>query len=80
MSHYQILLEIELLEYKMNKFNFTENTGNLKETEEKFLKPKSKEETLKDAIEFLDTAKFNFACFVDAFKRYLIKSGLLKKE
>jgi len=48
--------------------------------EEKFFKEKPKEETLKDAIDFLDTAKFNFACFVDSFKRYLIKSGLLVKE
>ena len=36
-------------------------------------KPKPKEETLKEAIEFLETASFNFASFVGAFKSYLEK-------
>ena len=49
--------------------------GNLDDT-----KPKPAEETLKDALEALEGVTFSFACFVDAFKRYLKKSGLLKKE
>jgi hypothetical protein len=49
-------------------------------------KLKNKEETLSDSLEFLEKSKeasedfrFNFACFVDSFKRYLIKSGNLKE-
>jgi len=34
-------------------------------------KPKTKEEILKYAIESLEDAHFSFACFVDAFKRYI---------
>lgn len=49
-------------------------------TEEKFLKEKTPEEALKEAIEFLDTAKFNFACFVEAFKRYIEKLNIIKLE
>ena len=43
-------------------------------------KPKSKEEELNYCLEELETARFNFACFVDSFKRYLIKAGILTKE
>jgi len=43
--------------------------------EEKFFKPKSKEEVLKQALDHLEEANFNFACFVDAFKRYVLKDG-----
>lgn len=57
------------------------------EKEEKFYKPKSPEETLKDSLEFLDKSleatedlRFNFACFVDSFKRYLEKAGILKEK
>ena len=43
------------------------------------LKPKSKEIELKECLDFLEETRFNFACFVDSFKRYLIKSGALKE-
>lgn len=43
-------------------------------------KPKPKEETLKEALEFLHEARFNFACFVDSFERYLKKAGILQKD
>lgn len=42
------------------------------------IKPKSKEEELKSALEYLEETRFNFACFVDSFKRYLEKIGMLK--
>jgi len=42
-------------------------------------KEKSPEQTLKDSIDFLDETRFNFACFVDSFKRYLVKSNFLEK-
>lgn len=43
-------------------------------------KPKSKEEELAYVLEELEDVKFHMACFVDAFKRYLIKSKLLEKD
>jgi hypothetical protein len=43
-------------------------------------KLRSKEEELKDCMEFLEETRFNFACFVDSFKRYLGKAGILLKE
>jgi hypothetical protein len=43
------------------------------------VKPKSKEQELKDCLEYLEETRFNFACFVDAFKRYLEKAGILIK-
>ena len=33
-------------------------------------KPKTAEEVLNEAIEYLDSANFNFACFVSAIKRW----------
>ena len=48
--------------------------------EERFRKEKTKEEIFNDGINFLDKAKestedlrFNFACFVDCFKKYINK-------
>ena len=41
-------------------------------------KPRSKEQELKDCIEYLEETRFNFASFVDSFKRYLEKAGMLK--
>jgi len=38
--------------------------------EEKFIKFKTKEENLKDALDFLDETRFNFACFVDSFTKF----------
>lgn len=38
-----------------------------------FHKPKTQEEIFKDTIEFLEETRFNFACFCDSTKRYLIK-------
>ena len=49
-------------------------------SEEKFFKPKSKEEILDEAITFLDDAMFNFACFVSAFKRSLNKEDDRKQK
>ena len=40
---------------------------------------KTPEEELNYAIEELENFKFHFACFVDAFKRYLEKAEILKK-
>jgi hypothetical protein len=42
-------------------------------------KPRSKEEELTACLEYLEETRFNFACFVDSFKRYLIKAGILTK-
>jgi len=39
----------------------------------------SKEETLLCVVVAFEQAKFNIACFVDAFKRYLIKAQFLDK-
>jgi len=50
------------------------------EKEEKFIIPKSKEEQLSGALEELEEARFRFCCFVDQFKTYLIKAGILTKE
>jgi hypothetical protein len=50
------------------------------EKEEKFLIPKSKEEQLSECLDYLEETRFNFACFTDSFKRYLIKAGILTKE
>ena len=33
----------------------------------------TKEEELKSLMEFLEETRFNFACFVDSFKRYIDK-------
>jgi len=38
------------------------------------------EETLEYAIEQLDDARFAFAAFVDAFKRYMDERGLNKDD
>jgi len=35
------------------------------------LRKKTKDELLKEALEFLDDAQFKFCCFVDSFKRSL---------
>ena len=43
-------------------------------------KPKTKEEDLTYALNELEDMKFHMACFVDAFKKYLIKSKLLGKD
>ena len=37
------------------------------------LKSKSKEEELDYCLDKLETARFNFACFVDSFKTYVEK-------
>ena len=54
------------------------NIDNLKSLED--TKPKSASQTLKESLEFLDKSKeatedlrFNFACFVDSFKRFIEK-------
>lgn len=47
--------------------------------EEKFLVKKSKEEQLQDTLNYLEETRFNFACFVDSFKRYLISAKLIEK-
>jgi hypothetical protein len=41
--------------------------------EEKFYKEKNKDQELKDCLGYLEETRFNFACFVDSFKRYLEK-------
>jgi len=41
------------------------------------VKPKTADETLKEAIEALDECRFRFVIFFDSFKRYLKKAGLL---
>ena len=41
--------------------------------EEKFPKPKTKEQILNEVIEKLEESRFAFVCFFDAFKRYLEK-------
>ncbi len=41
--------------------------------EEKFPKPKSKEELLNEVMEKLEESRFAFVCFFDVFKRYLEK-------
>ena len=46
--------------------------------EEKFFKPKSKEEKLIEALEELKEANFKFACFVGCFEGYVSK--ILKEE
>jgi hypothetical protein len=43
-------------------------------------KPKTKEEELKDLLDYLEETRFNFACFVDSFKRYLVKAGIITKD
>ena len=43
------------------------------------LKSKSKEEQLIETLNYLEETRFNFACFVDSFKRYLEKAGVLKE-
>jgi len=50
---------------------------NIMEKEEKFIIPKSKEEQLSETLDYLEETRFNFACFVDSFKRYLEKAGML---
>ena len=57
----------------------TEQTKNKPEEEEKFFKPKPKEQLLQESVEFLEDAQFKFTCFVSAFKRYLIKAEILEK-
>jgi len=47
---------------------------------EAFPKPQSAEETLNDALASLEESRFAFACFVDAFKRYLGKLEEEKKK
>ncbi len=49
------------------------------EKEEKFFIPKTKEEQLQETLNYLEETRFNFACFVDSFKRYLIKAEILKE-
>ena len=46
------------------------------EKEEKFKIPKSKEEQLSETLEYLEESRFNFACFVDSFKKYLEKCNM----
>jgi len=41
------------------------------EIEEKFFRPKSREQVLAEAIECLEETRFNFASFVDHFKRWI---------
>jgi len=43
-------------------------------------KPRSKEETLEEAIKFLDDVAFSMACFVNSFKRYCEKAGFITKD
>jgi hypothetical protein len=50
------------------------------EKEEKFVIPKNKEEQLSETLDYLEETRFNFACFVDSFKRYLEKAGILKEK
>ena len=50
------------------------------EKEERFLIPKTKEEQLENTLEFLDSVSFNFACFVDSFKKYLEKANIIDKS
>lgn len=50
------------------------------EKEEKFLIPKTKEEQLSNALDYLEETRFNFACFVDSFKRYLEKAGVKEND
>lgn len=47
--------------------------GNFEDT-----KPKTLGEELAYCLDELETARFNFACFVSSFKKVLEKSGLLK--
>lgn len=49
--------------------------GNFEDT-----KPKSKEEILKDVMEYLEESRFAFACFTDCFKRYLKSAGILNEN
>ena len=51
------------------------NMGNFDDT-----KPKSASEDLAYALNELEDMKFHMACFVDSFKKYLIKSKLLGKD
>ena len=44
------------------------------------IKPKTASEDLAYALNELEDMKFHMACFVDAFKKYLIKSNLLGKD
>ena len=48
------------------------------EKEEKFLIPKNINEQLSETLDYLEETRFNFACFVDSFKKYLEKAGFLK--
>jgi len=43
------------------------------ENEPIITKDKTSDEILKESIEFLDTMMFNFACFIDSYKRYVEK-------
>ena len=52
----------------------------MENNEERFVKEKSAEETMKEAMEYLYETRFNFASFIDKFEKSLIKLGLFKKE
>lgn len=48
--------------------------------EEKFFKEKTPEEVVKDILHYLEETRFNFACFVEAFGRFIQKLDIPKLE